>query len=187
MWIRDAFTHDRRQGIEIPRQTSTRGKESLTSVLKGWQLPSATGINLPIALPGVILCVARQTMYMIKTSRIAATTAAGMLLSHSGTERPFLIATLKTRAGSRPVRSRGRTLLVASGEATIVSSPSETASVLAVAGVLPEGEILGANRRVSAAAATFSVGRGWPIVSCLPTSVTRTRVFSAESAFLLPG
>src|SRR5579864_6009268 len=120
-------------------------------------------------------------MYMIKTSRIAATTAAGLFLSHFGRERPFLIAPLKTRVGSGRIRSGGRMFVVFSGEETIVSSPSETASVLAVAGVLPERETLGAGRRVSAAATTVSAGCGRPIVSSLPTSVTRTRVFSAES------
>jgi hypothetical protein len=126
-------------------------------------------------------------MYMIKTSRIAATTAAGMFLSHPGRERAFLIAPLKTRVGSGRISSGGRMFVVFSGEETIVSSPSETGSVLAVAGVLPERETLGADRRVSAAPTIFSVGRGRPIVSSLPTSVTRTKVFSAESTLTLAG
>src|SRR4029077_7697477 len=116
-------------------------------------------------------------MYMIKTSRIAATTAAGMFLSHPGRERAFLIAPLKTRVGSGRISSGGRMFVVFSGEETIWSSPCEPACVLAVAGVLPERETLGADRRVSAAPTIFSVGRRPAIRFSLSTFRTRTQGF----------
>ena len=193
MWIRNAVNRDRREGVELQSHTvreefasATRGNTSLTSALDGQPRPPATSIDLPIATPGVILCVASQTMYMNKASKMAATTAAGMFLSRLGTERPLLIASSKIRTGAGRVCSRGRRFAVLSGEGTTVSSPSETASVLAVAGVLLERETVGATRRVSAAGSTFSAGFDRLVFSSLPSSMSRTRVFASESGVVLP-